>query len=161
MNLSSIKLWWQQLNPREQGLVQVMGSAIAVFVLYSVVWQPLASNINKTQQKIARQQTLLTWVKESTQRYQQAKRSGSAGRSSGSLSSIVNRSAGRNNISIARLQPQGDDLQVWIDEVPFSQLLNWLEFLANNEGLLVKNIDLSKADQKGVVKVRRLQLGKN
>ncbi len=156
-----MKAWWQQLKSSEQRLVTLMGFVVMLFLFYSVVWQPLASNINKTQQKIARQQTLLTWVKESTQRYQQAKRSGSAGRSSGSLSSIVNRSAGRNNISIARLQPQGDDLQVWIDEVPFSQLLGWLEFLANNEGLLVKNIDLSKADQKGVVKVRRLQLGKN
>jgi len=156
-----MKTWWQQLKSSEQRLVAIMGGVIVLFLFFSIIWQPLVSNISKTQQKLARQQTLLTWVQESTQRYQQAKRSGSSARSNGSISSIVNRSAGRNNISIARLQPQGEDLQVWIDEVPFSQLLGWLEFLANNKGLLVKSIDLSKADRKGVVKVRRLQLGKN
>ena len=59
------------------------------------------------------------------------------------------------------MQPQGDDLQVWIDEISFNQLLTWLEQLASREGLRVKNIDLSLADQQGVVRVRRLQLGKS
>jgi len=156
-----MKTWWQQLKSSEQRLVAIMGCVVVIFLFYFVVWQPLGNNISKTQQKLARQQALLTFVQESTQRYQQSKKSGASARSNGSLSSIVNRSANRHSISIARLQPQGDDLQVWIDEVPFTQLLTWLEFLANNEGLLVKNIDLSKADRKGVVKVRRLQLGKS
>ena len=59
------------------------------------------------------------------------------------------------------MQPQGDDLQVWIDEISFNQLLTWLEKLASRDGLQVKNIDLSLADQQGVVRDRRLQLGKN
>lgn len=155
-----MKAWWQQLKKSEQRLVTIMGIVVVLFLFYSLVWQPLENNLNKTQQKLVSQKSLLTWVQESTQRYEQAKKNGMATQSSGSLSSIVNRSSSRHNISIARLQPQGEDIQVWIDEVSFSQLLNWLEFLANNEGLLVKSIDLSKADRKGVVKVRRLQLGK-
>ena len=59
------------------------------------------------------------------------------------------------------MQPQGDELQVWIDEISFNQLLTWLEQLASREGLRVKNIDLSLADEQGVVRVRRLQLGKS
>jgi general secretion pathway protein M len=155
-----MKTWWQQLKSSEQRLVTIMGFVVVLFLFYSLIWQPLENNINATQQKLVRQQALYTWVQESTQRYQQSAKSSSSTGSKGSLSSIVNSSAARNNISIARLQPQGDDLQVWIDEVPFTQLLSWLEFLANNEGLLVKSIDLSKADRNGVVRVRRLQLGK-
>jgi general secretion pathway protein M len=155
-----MKTWWQQLKSAEQRLVVMMSFVVVLFLFYSLVWQPLENNINSTQQKLVRQQALHTWVQESTQRYQHSKKSNTSSRSKGSLSSIVNSSAGRNNISIARLQPQGEDLQVWIDEVPFTQLLSWLEFLANNEGLSVKSIDLSKADRNGVVKVRRLQLGK-
>lgn len=156
-----MKAWWQQLKSSEQRLVAILGFVVVLFLFYGLLWQPLVNNINKTEQKLARQQALLTFVQESTQRYQQSKKSGASTRSNGSLSSIVNRSAGRNNISIARLQPQGEDLQVWIDEVPFTQLLSWLEFLANNEGLLVKSIDLSKAERQGVVRVRRLQLGRS
>ncbi len=156
-----MKTWWQQLKISEQRLVAMMGIVVIGFVFFSLIWQPLNEDITNTQQKIARQQKLLTVVQEGTQRYQQAKRNGGSRQSNGSLSSVVNKSAGRHNITITRLQPQADDLQVWIDEVPFSQLLGWLEFLANREGLLVKAIDLSKADEKGVVKVRRLQLGKS
>lgn len=155
-----MKVWWQQLNIREQRLVAVMSALISIFIVYSLIWQPMNEKIAERKLKIQRQQTLLIWVQESTQRYQQAKRSG--GNSSGeSLSSIVNRTSRLDKISITRMQPQGDDLQVWIDEISFNKLLSWLEKLASRNGLQVKGIDLSKADQQGVVRVRRLQLGKN
>ena len=155
-----MKTWWQQLNMREQRLVMAMSAVIGVFVLYGLIWQPLNESIATTKTKVERQQALLAWVAESTQRYQQAKRNG--GKSTGaSLSSIVNRTSRANNITITRMQPQGDDLQVWIDEISFNQLLAWLEQLATRDNLQVKNIDLSLADQQGVVRVRRLQLGKS
>jgi len=156
-----MKIWWQQLKVSEQRLVAILAFVVFVFLFFVAIWQPLNKDITNTQQKIARQQKLLTVVQEGTQRYKQAKRNGSSAQSKGSLSSIVNKSAGRHQITIARLQSKDDDLQVWIDEVPFSQLLSWLEDLANREGLLVKTIDLSKADELGIVKVRRLQLGKS
>jgi general secretion pathway protein M len=155
-----MKTWWQQLKNSEQRLVVVMSFVVVLFLFYSMVWLPLVNNISTTQKKLLRQQALHTWVQENTQRYHQSKKRSASSGSNASLSSIVNRSSDRNNISIARLQPQGEDLQVWIDEVPFTQLLSWLEFLANSEGLLVKSIDLSKADRNGVVRVRRLQLGR-
>jgi len=155
-----MKAWWQQLNTREQRLVSVMSVLMSIFILYGLIWQPLTENIEKTTLKLERQQALLTWVTENTQRYQQAKRNARAS-SDASLSSIVNRTSSANNITITRMQPQGDDLQVWIDEISFNQLLTWLEQLAVSNGLQVKNIDLSSADQQGMVRVRRLQLGKS
>lgn len=155
-----MKAWWQQLNIREQRLVSVMSVLMSIFILYGLIWQPLAENIEKTTLKLERQQALLTWVAENTQRYQQAKRNARAN-SGASLSSIVNRTSSANNITITRMQPQGDDLQVWIDEISFNQLLTWLEQLAISDGLQVKNIDLSSADLQGMVRVRRLQLGKS
>ena len=155
-----MKAWWQQLNIREQRLVLVMSVLVSVFILYGLIWQPLNESIDKQKLTLERQQALLTWVEENTQRYQTAKRNGRAS-SGASLSSIVNRTSRLNNIIITRMQPQGDDLQVWIDEISFNQLLTWLEQLASRDGLQVKNIDLSLADQQGVVRVRRLQLGKS
>lgn len=155
-----MKIWWQQLELREQRLVLLMSALIAIFILYSLIWQPMNESIAKHKLKIARQQELLTLVQEGGQRYQQAKRNGATG-SGGSLSSIVNRTSKLNNITITRMQPQGDDLQIWIDEISFNQLLSWLTHLASTENLQVKGIDLNKADQQGVVSVRRLQLGKN
>ena len=155
-----MKTWWQQLNLREQRLIMAMAAAISVFILYGLIWQPLNENIASSKLKIERQQALLSWVEDNTKRYKQAKLTGGS-RSGASLSSIVNRTSRQNDIIITRMQPQADDLQVWIDEISFNQLLTWLEQLASREGLRVKNIDLSLADEQGVVRVRRLQLGKS
>ena len=155
-----MKDWWQQLNEREQILVSVMGSLIGIFLLYSLIWQPLNENLIKAQKKLVRQQALLIWVNENTQRFQQLNKNGTSS-SKGSLSSTVNRTSRERQITVTRMQPQGDDLQVWIDEVAFKNLLKWLEDLSLNEGLQVKGIDLSQSDEEGVVRVRRLQLGKS
>lgn len=156
-----MKEWWLQLNLREQRLVIAMTTVVMFFILYSTIWAPLNNNIDTAKAKLERQQELLTWVQEGTVKYKSAVGSGNSRKGNVSLSSLVNQTAGRNQISIARMQPQGDDLQVWIDEVPFNQLLAWLEELSVKEGVRVKSIDIANSPITGVVKIRRLQLGRS
>jgi len=160
MEQSSVKQWWQQLNNREQGLMSVMGAAVVVFLLYSLLWQPLNTNLANAEKKLESRQALLTWVNENTARYQSIKPSGTGKKSSDSLSSIINRTANEYQLTVTRMQPQGDSLQVWLDSAPFTDLLFWLEHLANKEGLRVQAIDLTRSDKAGAVRVRRLQLTK-
>ncbi len=155
-----MKTWWQQLNLREQKLVSAMGLAFIIFLFYNLILQPLNDSLVNKTNKLQRQQSLLTWVLENTQRYQQAKLNEAGVKSGGSLSSIINRSANSHQLTITRMQPQGSDLQVWIDSASFTQLLFWFEHLANNEGLRVISIDLAKGEQAGQVRVRRLHLTK-
>ncbi|PCI58063.1 MAG: general secretion pathway protein GspM [Gammaproteobacteria bacterium] len=155
-----MKAWWQGLNLREQQLVLVMGAVTSLFLLYSLLWQPLNDSLANTKKKLASRQELLTWVNNNTARYQSIKSTSGNKKSTGSLSSIVNRTANQQQLSITRMQPQGDVLQVWLDSAPFTQLLFWLEHLTNNEGLKVKAIDLAKGDNEGEVRIRRLQLVK-
>lgn len=160
MNLASIKTWWQGLNLREQRLVFAMSAGFLVFLFYSLIWQPLNENLANTEKSLASRQALLTWVTENTARYQQLNSVSGSPTSKGSLSSIVNRTANQQQLTITRMQPQGDTLQVWLDSAPFTQLLFWLEHLANKEGLQVQAIDLTQGDNQGEVRVRRLQLTK-
>lgn len=160
MDLSSIKTWWQGLNLREQRLVLMMGLAVSVFLLYSFIWQPLNESLAKKERTLASRQALLTWVTDNTARYQNVQSTGGSKKSSGSLSSIINRTANQQQLTITRMQPQGENLQVWLDSAPFTQLLFWLEHLANNENLQVQAIDLAQGEKQGEVRVRRLQLGR-
>ncbi|NQY88461.1 MAG: type II secretion system protein M [Colwellia sp.] len=155
-----MKTWWQGLNLREQQLVLAMSATFSIFLLYSLVWQPLNDNLANSKKSLASRQALLTWVADNTARYQSVKSVSGKQKSSASLSSIINRTANQQQLTITRMQPQGEQLQVWLDSVPFTQLLFWLEHLANNEGLRVQAIDLTKADNQGEVRVRRLQLTK-
>jgi general secretion pathway protein M len=155
-----MKVWWQQLKTREQRLVSIMAILVTTFIVYSAIWQPLNDSLLSANKKLIRQQALLTWVTDNTAQYKYAKRNTQISNSSGSLSGIVNKSANSYKLTITRMQPQGDNLQVWIDSVPFTKLLFWLEHLANKEGLQVQGIDLTHAERTGEVKVRRLQLAK-
>ncbi len=154
-----MKTWWLQLNVREQKLIASLGSVLAIFILYSFIWQPLNENIEKGQSKLSSREALLAFVSAETERYKSLKGKG-VSHSNGSLSSIINRSAREQNITITRVQPQSSDVQVWIDNVAFTQLLTWLKDIAINEGIQVKNIDLTSTELSGQVRVKRLQLGK-
>jgi len=155
-----MKDWWLQLNIREQKLVASLGGVFIIFLSYSLIWQPLNNNIEQEQKKLERRQELLSFVNDETYRYK-ALGGKDVRQSSGSLSSVVNRTARTQGISISRVQPQNADIQVWIDAVPFERLVSWLETLSNNEGIQVRNIDLAKTDLAGQVRIKRLQLGKN
>ena len=160
MDLSSIKTWWHGLNLREQRLVLTMATAVSIFLLYSFIWQPLNDNLDKKERTLASRQALLTWVTDNTTRFQNIKLTAGANKSKGSLSSIINRTANQQQLTITRMQPQGDNVQVWLDSAPFTQLLFWLENLANNENLRVQAIDLAQGAKQGEVRVRRLQLSR-
>ena len=151
---------WQSLNQREQYLVIVMAAFIGVFILYQIIWQPINNSIIDKQKKIERYQALLLWVNEKKAEYNTYAKLNPSGSSNASLSSVVNRSAIKHKISISRIQPQGDEISVTIDEVPFDHVMDWLKQMAIAEGVIIKAIDLSSTDIKGVVKVRRLSLGK-
>lgn len=160
MNVASIKTWWQGLNLRERRLVIGLSAGVLAILLYGLVWQPLNDNLDSTKKRLASRQALLTWVTENTARYQSAQSSSGTKQIKGSLSSIVNRTANQQQLTITRMQPQGDSIQVWVDSASFTQLLFWLEQLVNNEGLRVQAIDLTKGENQGEVRVRRLQLVK-
>ena len=160
MNIASVKTWWQGLQLREQRLVIALSIAVLVIALYSLVWQPLNDSVESKTKRLESRQALLTWVNDNTARYKQLQSATGQKPSTGSLSSIINRTANAQQLTITRMQPQGEELQVWLDSAPFTQLLFWLEHLANVEGLQVDAIDLAKGDTSGEVRVRRLQLSK-
>lgn len=156
-----MKAWWLGLNSREQRLIGSLGGVVLIFIFYSLVWQPLNENITNTEKKLKRQQEILVFVKQEVSRYKASGSSSQRPQAAGSLASIVNKAASRSGIAITRIQPQGQDLQVWIDNIAFNTLLQWLEQLSQQQGLMIKNIDLDATDVNGEVRVRRLQLGKN
>ncbi|WP_371187744.1 type II secretion system protein GspM [Thalassotalea maritima] len=155
-----MKQWWLGLNQREQRLAIIMASVVVIFVFFTAVWQPLNQSITKAEQKLARQQQLAIWVDEHLFKLKALEQTTGKRVSSASLSTVVNRTARRQNIDIARMQPQGEDLQVWIDEVPFNTFITWLDTLANKEGLKVMSLDVSESNTSGSIAVRRLQLSK-
>ncbi len=151
---------YRALTEREQMLVLISGVVIVVAFIYWGIFAPLNAGIDREQTRLTSQQKLLEWVSERTAKAQQLRRAtGTSKAFTGSLPQAVNNTTGRYNIAISRMQPQGDELQVWVDEAPFNDVLSWLQAL-ESMGIIILNADIAEADASGQIKIRRLQLGK-
>ncbi|MEG0009194.1 GspM family type II secretion system protein ExeM [Aeromonas lusitana] len=160
--MDKLQGWWRGISTREQRLVAVGGSFLLLGLCYWAIWQPIANRIAERERQVVNQQQTLAWLKEKGQEVLAMQ--ASSGRqidTSGTLDGVVNRTAFNQKIKIARLQPQGQELQVWIDTVPFDDLLLWLATLSDQHGVQVQIIEVARENlAPGLVKVRRLQLSR-
>lgn len=160
--MDKLQGWWRCISAREQRLVAVGGSCLLIGLFYWIVWQPIVNRIAERERQVLSQQQTLAWLKEKGEEVLAMQ--GGQGRqldTSGTLEGVVNRTAFNQKIKIARLQPQGQELQVWIDTVPFDDLLIWLASLADQHGVQVQVIEVARENlAPGLVKVRRLQLSR-
>ncbi len=151
---------YKALTEREQKLLMLSAVVLVIALFYFVIWSPLNSALDKQQRLLDNQQSLLVWVKDSATRAQQLRRSTSNNRAfSGSLPQAVSRTTNQYDIAVSRMQPQGDELQVWVDQAPFNSVLDWLKTM-EGMGIVILQADIAEADAEGYIKIRRLQLGK-
>lgn len=158
--MENFKVWFKGLTERERKLVLVASIVAIVGIFYFAIWSPLNAAIIKQQLAIANDQKLLTWVDEQANRATVLRQSSGLQSFSGSLTQVVNQTTRSANIPVSRMQPQGEELVVYIDQVAFNEYLQWLAAL-EKRGIIIVQSDLSEVDVKGFVQVRRLQLGKS
>lgn len=150
--------YWLSLKEQEQQLVMIAGGIFVIFVLVMGIFRPLNSAIEKAHQDQIKQQELLTWVDNSIVKLKAA--GSRAVVSNKSLSQIVNATRGRFGITISKMQPSDDSLRLTIDSVQFNKLIEWLDEIIHKEGVQIENLDLSRDDKLGYVRVSRLVLEK-
>jgi len=151
---------YKALTEREQRLVMISAVAVIIAIFFWGIWKPLNDAVDQQRTLNTSQQKLLVWVKDSAARAKQLRRSSTGTATyNGSLPQAVNVTTSRHNIAISRMQPQGEEIQVWVDQAPFNDVLAWLQAL-ENMGIVILQADIAEADGPGLIKIRRLQLGK-
>ena len=150
--------WFQTLSQSEQKLLKFAAGFTVLFIIYLVV-SSISAGVHESQRKLQQQLDLNDWAQQQIAIIKAS--SGQKTTSSGSITQVINNSARKYNVNIARLQPQKNDtVKVGLDDVGFNRLMQWLEELQAKHGVRVENIDFSKADEQGKVKVRRLDLAR-
>ena len=152
--------WWNSLAYREQQLLGVCSVILVIGIFYWGIWSPISNAEYDAQQDVLKEQRDLTAVKQKANRILALKKSGAKTTRGGSLSSIVNSTASAYGLTITRMQPQSNKIQVWMDEVPFDALLGYLDDVVQKKGLSLDNLDIAETDAAGIVKVRRIQFSR-
>ena len=151
--------WFYALSEREQKMVSLAATVSVIGIFYFALWAPLNSTLVQQQVLLENQTTFASWVDEQAIRAEKLRQSASGASFTGSLTQLVNQTTRTSNIQVARMQPVGDNLQISIDEVLFSDLVAWLDVM-ERRGVVAIQSDITETNNPGYVQVRRLQLGK-
>jgi general secretion pathway protein M len=158
--MNNLKAWFSGISEREQKLVIIASVVAVIGIFYFAIWSPMSNAVEEQRIAVNADKELLTWVQEQSGRAAILRQSSSKTAFSGSLTQVVNQTTRSANIPIARMQPQGEELMVSVDQVVFNDFIRWLDVL-ENRGVVIIQSDVSEIDELGFVQVRRLQLGKS
>lgn len=158
--MNQVIAWWNSISQREQRLVLGGSIVLLLGVLYWGVISPLDQRSENAKARIQSEQQLLVWVKNSANAIVSLRgaNGSSASPSTQPLNQVVSSSTARFKVELIRMQPRGESLQVWIQPIPFNQLVNWLAYIQAQQGIDVEFLDLSRTETLGQVEVNRLQL---
>ena len=158
--MNALKQKFTALTEREQRLVLLSGLVVLLGIFYWGLWAPLNQSISQQSQLLESNKKLVSWVEEQGQKAAQLRGTQSSPRRvTGSLPQLVTSTSSNHSLSISRMQPQGDEIQVWIDEAPFNSLMGWLNEL-ETRGIVIEQLDVAETNAPGMIKVRRLVLTK-
>ncbi|MCY9804110.1 type II secretion system protein M [Vibrio scophthalmi] len=158
--LASLQVWWLRITPREQRLVMVGGVALIIGILFWGIYQPMVQRAELAQNQLRTEKQLLSWVQNKADDIVALRGNGARALSPLPFNQAVSSSARRFNIELVRVQPRGEEMQVWVQPLPFNQLVSWLEYLQQSHGVEAQFLDIDKNERVGVVDVKRLQLSK-
>jgi len=159
-----MKNWFLQFNQREQLSLLVLGFALGMYLLYMLVWSPLAGQRDRLEAQNRGVAASLERVDVMVSEVLQLR--AVEGRSSGgrqrNLTSLINQSTARLQLAVTRLQPNSrGEIQVRFESAAFDDLLQWLNEMESREGLLVREASITQAGSSGRVNatVRLAQAG--
>ncbi|HSG91436.1 MAG TPA: type II secretion system protein M [Pseudomonadales bacterium] len=150
--------WFAGQAPRDRLVLTLLAGFLILVTLWLAIWLPIQDGLAVARSRHASALVDHRWILANRDAAAQAAAlRGSAGsaRSGQALLSTVANSARRSGMTLNRFQPEGDDaLAVSMDDVAFADLLLWLETLAREEGVRVRQASLDGGEGPGRVRAR-------
>ncbi|WP_165310031.1 type II secretion system protein M [Vibrio ziniensis] len=156
--ITPLQSWWQSINQREKIMVVVCSLLMIAAIVFWGVLQPLNERNSQAKNRIQSEKQLLAWVSENADKITTLRKQGGVVRTSTPLNQIVTTTTRQFKIELIRVQPRGEMMQVWVQPLPFSQLVAWIAHLKEQQGVDVEFMDIKRGKQSGLVEVQRLQL---
>ncbi|MFH0272570.1 type II secretion system protein M [Vibrio jasicida] len=155
--IAQAQAWWNSISQREQRLVMGGGVIAIIGMIYWGLLQPMNQRAELAQTRIQSEKQLLNWVQDKADDITALRKSGGVSFSNQPLNQLVSSSARRYKVELIRVQPRNESVQVWIKPLAFNQMVDWLRYLKEQQGIEVEFLDINRTDQAGMIDVNRLQ----
>jgi general secretion pathway protein M len=157
-----MKDWFAQLNQREQMSLFILSLAVGLYLLFVLLWSPLAGKRDALEVQNSAIAGSLARVDAMVSELLQLRDGGASVNTRRNLTSLINQSTSRMELQVSRLQPSSrGDIQVRLENAAFDDVLEWLHEMEYREGLLVREVSVTQAGSAGRVNatVRIAQAG--
>jgi general secretion pathway protein M len=151
---------FKNLNPRERYSLIVGGSALFLFLIYILLWQPWQNQVQEMQSRVSEQVDELAWMQQAAKEAKQLRTASAASvpnRPTASLFSIIDSSMAQTSLAKAnkRIEPNTEqEIRISFEQANFSDLVQWLAGLQQQYHLQTQVITLEKLAGNDNVKVQ-------
>lgn len=151
------KLWarYELAAPREQLMLRVLGLFFLALLLVFAIIVPLHQFNADAVADYRAQRDTLAWMESNRNAVGKAAAKPSARQPGDSVLTIANQSARTLGLSFKRYEPNGErGVNLWLEQVPFDQVVRWLELLERDFGVIAVDFSATRRDEVGMVDVR-------
>jgi general secretion pathway protein M len=151
--------WWNARLPRERQILIVGAVFVVFFILYSAIWAPLAKARHRAELDLQETRALANRLETVASEVERNRGSGgmAAATRGMPLLSAVDQASHRPELGkqYEKIEPDEGErtVKIWIDDVPFDSLVNWLNLLQTQYGIVVSTAELERKGE-GLVNAR-------
>ncbi|MEY3017461.1 MAG: hypothetical protein RL336_596 [Pseudomonadota bacterium] len=147
--------WFKAQSIRDQIAIVALAIALLLYLMIGVIYQPLVA---KQAQLVSANEAAsedLRWMLNAAAKVKAAPAKTAVKNTGGALSQVIDASIRRAGLKMKRFQPNGEkQAQIWLENVPYSAAVTWLNELEIERGYQIDSASLSAASQTGFVNVR-------
>lgn len=148
--------WWGERAPSERRVLLLLGVVLVIFMLYSLIWQPLLSARNQARSDYVSARQTYNWMAANASAIRASNgRSQSAASANNQWVRNINKSAAAAGLALKGFTPQGSQsVRVALEAQPFANVMAWFAQLRQQAGVVPASVVISAANTPGRVNVQ-------
>jgi len=150
--MNKLKIWYGNLQQREQRVVAIGAVALAVLILFGAIMLPLESAVSSAVKTRDTRSADLAWMRQNGPEVQAG--SGTLAPDTGEAPVVLVDRIGRETGlggSLRGTQPSGTGVRVQLEAASFDTLVAWMAALDEKYGFAVDSISVDRTAVPGVV----------
>ncbi|SFN62967.1 type II secretion system protein GspM [Dokdonella immobilis] len=155
-----ISAWWNGLSERDRRVLLIGAVVVAIFLVWSFVWHPLAMRRALLSEQLDGARRDLASMRVAQAEVEQLRNAGvrsradRQGKSLLALADVTARGAGLDGV-LKRLEPVGArSVRASFEFASFDSLIAWMEDLARDYGVQISDFSADRVDASGLVNAR-------
>ncbi len=155
--MKAVKEYLNGLELRERNLVIVAAVLLALVIPYQFIWKPFSESLDNMNVRVKSQRNQLATMQYQALEIRKLRGAGTIVAQPGKqfLNNLINTAAKRNDLAntLNIKSDSENNLRVSMDNVPFDNVMNWLDQLISGSGIMVSKLTVDRLPTVGRVNV--------